>query len=374
MNEPVQKLIKSLKYVSVSNGRIVYRPKIASANRHLIETDKNGFVKPVRLGTVKTATADAVMTGYLAAKRSIEARIGEQRNTLKWVVEQYMQSRQFKSLVITSQKNAGFLAKILDHRITVNGKDSTFGDLSVSVITKPTVRRLAEKRLQDFINNGKKGTVAVNRQITFLSTAWNWAAEHIDGLNVTANPFTISKFKETPNARYVNDDEYRIQLDFAKERNSYFAVLFELTYLLAARGIEVINIKLSDIDPDRVTGGIVVDRRKGSKTTVIEWSDRLYNAFLQAKTLHAKHRVQSINAPLILGEHGQALTRTAVSTAMQRLKKSMQDAGLGGVYWSLHNLKRKGITDSVDKKIGGHRSEAVRDIYDLSTERFKPPR
>jgi len=33
----------------------------------------------------------------------------------------------------------------------------------------------------------------------------------------------------------------------------------------------------------------------------------------------------------------------------------MFDAGLGEIFWTLDDLKRKGISDATNKKIGGHK-------------------
>ena len=59
---------------------------------------------------------------------------------------------------------------------------------------------------------------------------------------------------------------------------------------------------------------------------------------------------------------------------MQRLKKKMIVQGLGKIYWTIHDLKRKGISDAKDKGIGGHRSESMKEQYATKIESFEPPR
>jgi|GEM_PF-1377911 len=360
------------KYVSESNGRIVYRPRIPKEWQHLIATDKSGFLRPpVRLG--KPGDPEAyILNGYLAAKASLEARIGSVKHTLRWVIDEYKKSKSFKALAIESQRQAEVLSRILDHPVSIDGKDSTLGDLQITHISKPVVRRLAEKRLDDYQAKGRKGTVQVNREITFLSSATKWAMNYLDNLGLIENPFRIIKFKEEPNRRYVTDEEYEIQYKQAARIAEYLPVIFEITYLVASRGIETLDIKLTDIDPDRNTGGIYVHRRKGSKDNFIEWSDRLYQAYLAAKALHAKHKIASIDAPLILGSHGHQLRKSALDTAMQRLKKLMESEGLGDIFWSLHKLKSKGVSDARDARIAGHKSEAMRERYKTKIERHKP--
>ena len=370
--KPRRKNTNLPKYVTESNGRIVYRPRVPPQDRAFIETDKSGFLKPpIRLGSI-TDTENTILSAYLTAKSFLESKAGAERHTLRWIVQQYQASKHFKDLATGSQKRAESLANILDHSITINGQDCTLGDLAVTACTMPVVRRLAEKRLDDYQAEGHKGNAVVNRQITFLSTAVRWAMNHIDGLGLVENPFRIMKFEETPSERYVDDKEYEIQANAAQY--DYLPVLFEITYLIASRGAETLDIKLSDIDPNRATGGINVTRRKGSKSNFIEWSDRLYAAYQAATALHKKHKVLQIDAPLIISSQGRTLTRSGLDSAMQRLKKRMIERGLGTVFWTLHDLKRKGCSDSNDDRIAGHVSPQMRERYNVKQERRKPAR
>jgi len=52
----------------------------------------------------------------------------------------------------------------------------------------------------------------------------------------------------------------------------------------------------------------------------------------------------------------------------------MEKAGICDVYWTLHDLKHKGITDSVDKNIGGQRAPSMIGFYNHEVEVFTPPR
>ena len=59
---------------------------------------------------------------------------------------------------------------------------------------------------------------------------------------------------------------------------------------------------------------------------------------------------------------------------MSRFKVKMIEAGLGDVYWTLHDPKHKGITDDEDKNIGGHRAPAMIGLYNHEVEVYAPPR
>ncbi len=78
---------------------------------------------------------------------------------------------------------------------------------------------------------------------------------------------------------------------------------------------------------------------------------------------HQHHKILPIDPPLLLTRAGDRLTRSGLNSAMQRLKKKMADHGLEDTYWNLHLLKSKSVSDSKDKRIAGHRSEAMRERY-----------
>lgn len=374
---------KRLKYVSNSNGRIVYRPRIPANQRHLVETDKHGFIKPpIKLGTPSDTDA-AILQAYITVKNSLESRLAAaqagpdaENKTLRYIVGQYMESTKFKALSSKSQKDAKNLKRILTHPMQAAGHALTLGDISIKHITQPMANRLAEKRLRNYQEAGRKGTAQVNRELTFLHTATAWAMHMIDNLGIHANPFKTDKFKEHPRDRYVTDTDYQIQRKQAEHVADYLPIVFELTYLIASRGVETLDIKLSDIDPNPETGGIFIHRRKGSRDNIINWSPRLFAAYTAAKELHKKRKITAIDAPLIIGRHGQALRKSSLDTAMHRLKKRMESEkiGLGHIFWTLHDLKRKGISDAKDKTIAGHKSEAMRQRYQVKIDRHNPVR
>jgi integrase len=362
------------KYCTLSNGRIVYRPRIAPEHRHIIPTDRHGYLRPpVRLGKPGDPERE-IIAAYLTAKNQIEQQIAATHHTLAWVVNQYTRSSKFKGLAPCSQRRAQVFLRILDHPATIDGEQKTLGDIPARSITRPMVRRLADQRLKQYQSNGKKGVVIVNREITTLASAIKWAKDHIDRLGIVENPFGIEKYSEQPNTRYVTDEEYHIQRDIAAGVADYLPVVFELAYLLAGRSVEMLDIKLSDIDTDRETGGIHVTRRKGSESNIIEWSDRLYQAYQDARELHARHKIAAIDAPLLINQQGQALRIETLRTAMSRLKKKMAKESLSDVYWSLHKLKSKGVSDAQDDRIAGHKSESMRNRYRVKTARRKPAR
>jgi len=360
----------NLKYVLVVNGRVVYRPYIKKADRHeCIQIDSSGRLKPpIALGKNGDDPAK-IYQAYLVAKEQLKQEKAAAKNTLGWIVKEYMNSRQYKELATSSQKRNKNLKKILNHAIKINGQDKTLSDLHIKDVSKPLFQSLAEKRLIQYQENGRKGTVQVNREITFISASISWATNYVPNLGITGNPLAgFTKITEEVDDRYVTDKEYDEQLAEAKHITDYLAPVFELTYLLATRGIETLDIKVSDCTSE----GIRTHRRKGSKDNIIEWSTRLRAAYELAMTRHKNIKVLPIDSYLIAGFSGGKLAKSTLDDAMQRLKKRMKGKGLENVYWSLHKLKSKGVSDSTDKTIAGHKTEAMRQKYDKKVHTKKP--
>ncbi len=358
------------KYVTVSNGRVVYRPRISREFQNSIPADKYGYLKPpIKLGKVGDSD-DQIIRAYVAAKHSIEHAKEPERNTLSWLSANYQKSRRFCKLNPVTQKKYGQLLElILSHPLKVKGHEAKLGDLLAGQLTKPKLRQILDNRLKRYQEEGKKGTVQVNRQFASLSAMFTWALQYVEGLGITENPcFGIERFTEKAKDRYVTDKEYEIQYKVAAEVAEYLPVFFEHAYLLASRGVEVRTLKISDVTDT----GYMVHRRKGSKDNIIEWSDRLQVAYQAALLLHQKRKVSSLY--LIVSSTGRNITQNTLQAAMQRLKKKMGERGFAHVYWTAHDLKRKGISDSKDKGIGGHKSERMKAQYNTKLEKYAPPK
>lgn len=364
------KIVYDIKYVSVSNGRVYYRPYISKKDQYEgIEVDSSNKLKPPVILGKDGDDFDDIYQAYLAAKAQLKKQKSSAKNTLGWIVKQYMDSEQYKDKASSSQKRDLNLKKILDHPIKIDSKDKTLADLHIKNVTKPLFQSLAMKRFRDYQARGRKGNVQVNREMTFLSGAIKWGINFIPDIGVTQHPLSkFIKLKEIPDDRYVTDEEYDIQFAEAAEIADYLQPIFEITYLLATRGVETFDIKLSHCTDE----GIRTHRRKGSKDNIIEWSTRLYAAYEMALARHKEMKVLSIDPYLIAGFTGDRMNESTFQDAMQRLKKHMEEKELGGNFWTLHQLKHKAISDSDDKHIAGHKTEQMRQKYDTKIHKKKP--
>lgn len=244
----------------------------------------------------------------------------------------------------------------------------TLYNLPLTKISKQIFRQIADKRLKIYQQKERKGSVQVNREITFISTALSWATENIQNLPFSQSPLLrLKKFKEPENTIYVSDEQYDLQYKEAANIADYLQPVFELTYLVASRGIETLDIRLSDCSKD----GILVRRRKGSIDNIIQWSERLRAAYDAALLRHKKFNILPDDPFLIIGPGGGQLSKSTLNSAMQRLKKRMEKKGLGNKRWTMHALKSKGVTDSEDKHVAGHKTEIMRQKYQKKIEKHK---
>ena len=244
------------------------------------------------------------------------------------------------------------------------------GQLPADKLKTNIVRRILDRRLEQYQANGKKGASQCNNEKALLSSMYRYGIQYIDQLAMLKNPcHGVEKFDVETRERYVTDDEYTIQYQYAQDSGlPYLPIAMELTYLLAARGVEITDLKVGSATDI----GIIVKRRKGSKGTIVRWTPRLKAAWEAAISLHPQHDKNTYLLKVHRG--GGKLTRDTLTTAWQRLKQEMDSAGLSSVYFWLHDLKRKGISDAADDRIAGHVSDTTRANYNVRLREYDPPR
>ena len=361
----------NIPYVHITKGRIEYRPYIKAGDRHPgIIIDKGGFLKPpIKLG-MDGDDPDAIFKAYLAAKQQMKQEAAYRSCTLGWIFQAYQNSKRYRELAPKTQERNINLSKIFDMTLEINGKPSPLAELHITSINKPLIQSIALEREAEYQHNNKKGSVQVNREITLISSCISWGVDYLPELaeiGIHQNPLKgLKKLAEPKNERYVTDTEYWLQYKHSSKYD-YLQPIYELTYLTACRGAETLDIKLSDCTEE----GIYINRRKNSKDNIIEWSPRLREAYKAALKLHKTRTITDIDPYLVPGFSGGKLKAETMRTAMQRIKKNMKADGFEKEYWSLHLLKSKGMSDSDDKKIAGHKTEAMRNLYDTKVSSHK---
>jgi len=318
-------------YVYLAKGRYILRPY------------RDGKLQAEIRLCIDNSTLAEVWAAY-------EAAVGKPRDTFRWLATEYFGSSQYRRLSRSTKRSyeAAF-ARIVDAPL-VNGH--VFGDIPLKTITPGVIRKYMDKR-------GATSPVVANRERAFMSTVFAWGFERD---LCSANPcIGVRGFKESHRTRYVTDEEYSSVLYLARSTTAtpYLWIVMELSYLCRARGVEVRGLCQTDIMPD----GLLIRRRKRSKTGVAGWTPRLRAAVDAALALPGEKHPQRW---LLHGRDGQQINGSTLETAWQRLMIRAVTSGLVAERFTLHDLKAKGVSDfrGDKKRASGHRSDAMVDVYD----------
>jgi integrase len=251
-----------------------------------------------------------------------EMEAGAKSNTLCYLVSQFKKSMDFtQKKPRTQQDYSGDLERIINTR-TASGQ--SFGSFDARTIKTHTVQRYVEER-------SRTAGVRANREKAALSSCLGWAARN--GY-IPSNPcIGVKGIKETPRDRYVTDEEYQALYDAAP---SNLKVAMELAYLCRMRKIETVELKWQAVDDTHV----LVKRKKGSKTQLVERGERLNKALDLAKSL----RKNVVCHNVLLNNRGLALTGSAITTAWGKAFKKAFPQGMEKPF-TFHDLKAKGVSD-----------------------------
>ncbi|MEJ1337381.1 MAG: hypothetical protein RPU64_05755 [Candidatus Sedimenticola sp. (ex Thyasira tokunagai)] len=368
--------------------------------------DKHGFLRsPPLIGRVGDPLED-IYAEYARVKKELhQAKIlGTGHGTLFWIRDKYLESDKFRSLAPKTQADNRRRSRVLEQKTRRNSKIVKLGQLHVSQLTTSALQRLLETRYQYWKNLDRKGEAEANHEHRLLSAMITWVRRRFS-LKIDRNPcHGVELIKEQPVDRYVTDEEFHIQRDIAAKISPYLPVFFDIAYLDACRQSEVRDLNLEDITTD----GLIIRRKKGSETNLVQWSDSLHAAVLGCLKWHeeiSQNRQHSVlpSKSLQLAEHlgqltitigeyevplgyrgpvvaqwlipsptGEKLSANTFNAAMQRLKHKMKSLGKEEIYWTAHDLKRKGHSEADDDHLTGHKSEVMRQRYRVKARKVKP--
>ncbi|VVP33235.1 hypothetical protein PS865_04472 [Pseudomonas fluorescens] len=163
----------------------------------------------------------------------------------------------------------------------------------------------------------------------------------------------------------------------------YLVYVMDISYLCRLRGIETITLT----DAHELPEGVMTNRRKGSRDNIVRWTPRLRAAWDGAKAYRAyvwdrRGTAIPIHADrryIIIASHGGYLRKSSLDTAGQPfMKSSIEDGTITtDQRFGLHDLKRRGITDTAGNRAdkqeaSGHRDESMMKVYDLSLPVVNP--
>ena len=364
------------KNVEIKNGYYQYRHQVPAKQRarSTIENlDARGRAPRVALCAVGSSEAMIYKT-LAAAIQAFEHDADPDFLTLRWLHKQWKDhdpvgrgaaGRAFKGLAPSTQQRYIGCEKLLDHSLEINGRKATFGDCRADKLTTFVIRSILDKRYSQAIGLGQ-----LNNELAMLGSMYKYAKQYRPEIKMTDSPTKgIEKFKIEPRKRYVSDSDYAIQYAIAGEVDrDYLQDYMELTFLLAARGCEVCDLTVSSANK----AGVIVERRKGSKDTGIRWSPRIESAWRRAIARHNSKPLAPA-AKLLMNKHGKSVSKTAVDDAWGLVRDEMKRRGMSDIYFTAHDLKRKGISDSENKGIAGQ-SEEMQRQYDVDINWFDSPK
>ena len=365
-------------YVSQNGKYYLFKPYIKKKDRikypH-IPVDKNGFyTQTINLGST-TDPDRVIQKAYAEELDSIFTT--SDHMTLNWLFREYEQSQKFRNLQLSTQKRYRFAAtKLLEFKIKLGGKPAPLGKVDCTKMTTPLIRQALDARKKQFADpeNPNAGHSELNNELAVLAAMYKHGMQYFDEIAKLGTRPTdgIEKFKTGKRKHLPTNEDYEIVLGVAREISPpYIPIVMELAKYLAARGIEITELVVSDRkqQPD---GKYVVSvgRRKNSKNTRIECNDQLNKAWEKALKLHKIRPIGT--SPLLISKGGGKLLRSTIDTAWQRLKQELEARGLGKHYFWLHDLKKWGVSHSADKGIAGQ-SLQMQELYNLEDKIYKAP-
>lgn len=310
---------------------------------------------------------------------------GENTGTVEWVCTQYHDSAKFKGLAVGTRADYEAARQVMINYPTNLGVP--FGKLQVAKLRNHNFQRLVDR-----IESAGTPTKA-NKVLRYSRLVFRWALNR--GI-VSHNPAQgLEQAKERKRQRLPTDDAYIKLLGFARDRAArtartegsvpqYLWMIMELGYLCRLRGIETLTLTESQATAE----GLHTNRRKRSRDSLVEWSPRLRSAWDAAigrrERIVERHKLPVQLRPeqrfLFLAEHGEPLQKTSLDSTWQRfIQLAFSEKVITrDERFSLHDLKRKGGTDTIGNRAERQDALGVTDammkVYDKSVPRVRPSR
>lgn len=294
-------------------------------------------------------------------------------NCFKKISLEFQQSIEYKDLKISTRRDYEGCHQAICNSETSDGK--RFGDIDINHWTVGTVRKYRDFRAEHSRSRANKELGYISRVL-----AWAYCYE-----KVKSNPAKgIPKLHINPRQHYASAKDYQFLLNVARESNYwYMPIAMEIAYLCRMRLSEVLDLT----DANELENGLLIKRRKGSRDNIVEWNDQLKKLWQTAKATRNKiltdrkqpQRIEPDKRFIFISEFtGDRIQVSSLKTAKNRIDKQAEEKaqklGIDYVHFTFHDLKRKGISDTIgDKqKASGHRNASMLNIYDVSIEVVKP--
>lgn len=342
---------KAPKYCYYRKGRWVYIPYVDG---------KLGKEIPLRHERKLIRHSDPMSWVWTAYENIVHQPV----DTISWLINEYLKSDKFKSLGLRTQANYEHYATYLKAKKTRTG---TFGDVAFEAVTPGVITKLKDSMSDT--------PTACKHRLQFLSAVYTWAQARDKCSKNPCRAADKSVRKSKPKT-YVEDKDFYIALDDARERKSYLYPMMIIAYCCRARVGEIsrhqrvksVNLESGIRHSDILNDGIYIHRSKGSLPEVTLWSEFLregYRAALEfSKYRDSKSKITRLDRDpfLIHNTDGTPINNYAFNSAWKRLIKSCLKSHPTFKSFSIHELKAKGIDDHKNHE-SGHKSEKAKAVY-----------
>jgi site-specific recombinase XerD len=302
-----------------------------------------------------------IWQAYAARKSTKPTKI-----TFAYLVLEYQKTHYWERLRPDTKKS---YMTAYSHICKAPTKNGILGDEPISLWTRPLVTAYRDKR-----GNGHPGSA--NIELALIKSVFRYAHDY--GIIKENVVHGLSPMKMQKRTHLISMRDYLFFLGIANEYSPWYVpVMVELAMACRARLNEILGLTAANETPD----GILIKRLKGSRDTIILWSPRLREVWQTAIEASNKHRkitiVRKEDRHLFISEK----TRDRVSVgafgsawryAMSRACIEADKQGIDFKVFTFHDIKKLAISSDTNpnKKLGsGHRTSAMADYYDLSTDR-----
>ena len=326
-------------------GRTIYKPYLGRVN------GKSHFGDEVVLGP-DTMPLSKVYLAYENMQQKADFTLG-------WLINEYSQSKKFKTLSADWQASLLlYVPKVINYKVRGYG---VFGAVPLSLITPATLNRFYEKY------SDKIGAVAMVRKL--ISGAWTWGCSQYD--EVPNNPsLEVPALAKQQRDRYVTDEEYACVFYIAPP---YWKAMMEFAYICRARRAELINMKREQL----LMQGVQLKRAKGSLDEITLWTDRLQSALSLLDDMNEGEKFDFVfGVPNSNPEKGRRMTpglkmdKNTLDSQWQKIIKRAVSEGLIDEEFHFHDLKAKGVSDH-EGLVSGHKTLEAKKVYIRKTQEVK---
>lgn len=231
--------------------------------------------------------------------------------------------------------------------------DSYLGGMKVSQINTKTINAYTMWRLEKGVGPG-----TVNRELTALKRALNLAK--IEGY-IKSVPYMRMLKEPAPRQGFLEHDQY---LAILKHLPLYLKPLFMLAYITGLRRGELLSLTWDMVNMKEHSIRLRADLTKtGESRTIFLPPEGIY-----ALKLAMKNRV--LGCDFVFNRQGKP-----IGSFYRSWKRACEAAGCPGVLFhdcrrtAIRNLVRAGVPERVAMEISGHRTRAVFDRYNITSER-----